>query len=139
MFRLTLLFITISLIGCGSPISKPDLNQLNGYWEIVSVEFADGQKKTYTVNPSIDYIELKEMKGFKKKMHPKFDGTYDTSNDLEAFSIIQKEGIFLISYQNNLSAWEEQLIKLEENTFTIVNEDNVTYSYKRYEPINIQE
>jgi len=139
MFRLTLIFITISLIGCGSPISKPDLNQLNGYWEIVSVEFADGQKKNYTVNPSIDYIELKEMKGFKKKMHPKFDGTYDTSNDLEAFSIIQKEGIFLISYQNNLSSWEEQLIKLEENTFTIVNEDNVTYSYKRYEPINIQE
>lgn len=139
MFRLTLLFITISLIGCGSPISKPDLNQLNGYWEIVSVEFADGQKKTYTVNPSIDYIELKEMEGFKKKMHPKFDGTYDTSNDLEAFSIIEKDGIFLISYQNNLSAWEEQLIKLEENTFTIVNEDNITYSYKRYEPINIQE
>lgn len=138
MFRFSLVFIILFFVACTNSVSEEKLNQLNGYWEIVSVEFPDGQKKTYTVNPSIDYIELKNMQGFKKKMHPKFDGTYDTSNDAELFIILEKEGVFLISYKNNLSAWEEQLITLENNSFSIVNEDNITYSYKRFEPINIQ-
>ncbi|MDT0606993.1 lipocalin family protein [Croceitalea rosinachiae] len=139
MFRFRLFFILTFFVGCSSAIQKENLNLLNGYWEIVSVEFPDGQKKNYKVNPSIDYIELNKMQGYKKKMHPKLDGTYDTSNDAESFKIIAKGNIFLISYKNDLSAWEEQLTKLEKNSFSVVNEDNITYSYRRYEPINIQE
>jgi len=137
MFRFSLFFIILFFISCANSVSKENLHQLNGYWEIASVEFPDGQKKTYTVNPTVDYIEVKNMQGFKKKMQPKFDGTYNTSNDAEPFTIIEKEGVFLISHKNNLSVWEEQLTKLEKDFFSVVNEDNITYSYKRYEPINI--
>ncbi|WP_350290885.1 lipocalin family protein [uncultured Croceitalea sp.] len=133
----TLLF-TFLVFGCATSISKEALDNLNGYWEIAEVEFSNGQKKTYAINPSVDYIELKEMKGFKKKMHPKFDGTYDTSNDAEHFTVIEKDGTFLFSYKNDLSEWEEQIIALEENSFSIINEENITYTYKRYEPIKIE-
>ncbi len=132
-----LIFITL-ITGCTSPIAKEKLNILNGYWEITEVEFADGQKKTYKVNPSVDYIELKEMKGFKKKVHPKFDGTYDTSNDAELFTLVEKDGVFAFYYKNDLSEWHERLIVLEENQFSITNENDITYTYKRYEPIKIE-
>jgi len=102
LFLIPIFFLT----ACTTSVSKEELLKLNGYWEIVEVEFSNGQKKSYKVNPSIDYIELKEMKGFKKKVQPKFDGTYNVSNDNEPF--------------------------------TIKNEDNITYTYKRYEPIKIE-
>jgi hypothetical protein len=119
-------------------VSLENIEQLNGYWEIAEVEFNNGQKKKYTINPSIDYIEVKDMKGFKKKVHPKFDGSYDTSDDAEGFTLIEKEGNIIFSYKNALAEWEEQLIKLEENTFSITNQDKITYTYKRYEPLNIE-
>ncbi|MDT0622727.1 hypothetical protein [Croceitalea vernalis] len=78
------------------------------------------------------------MKGFKKKVQPKFDGSYVISNDTEFFTIFEKDGSLIISFENDLSSWEEQIITLEEDFFSIVNQDNITYSYKRYEPINIQ-
>jgi hypothetical protein len=126
------------LIGCENSVSLENIDQLNGYWEIVEVEFNDGQVKKYTVNPSIDYIEVKGMRGFKKKVHPKFDGSYDTSNDAENFTLLKKEDNIIFFYENSLAQWEEQLVKLEKNAFSITNQDNITYTYKRYEPINIE-
>jgi hypothetical protein len=138
MKRFLLLFTIFLLNACTTSVSKEELIKLNGYWEIIEVEFSNGQKKSYKVNPSIDYIELKEMKGYKKKVQPKFDGTYNISNDTEPFTIIEKDGVFMFTYKNILSEWEEKLISIDDNTFIISNEDNITYTYKRYEPIKIQ-
>lgn len=138
MKRFLFLITTFLLTACTTSVSKEELLKLNGYWEIVEVEFSNGQKKSYKVNPSIDYIELKEMKGFKKKVQPKFDGTYNVSNDSEPFTIIEKEDVFIFAYTNSLSEWKEKLIHVDDNTFTIKNEDNITYTYKRYEPIKIE-
>jgi hypothetical protein len=138
MKRFLLLFTIFLLNACTTSVSKEELIKLNGYWEIIEVEFSNGQKKSYKVNPSIDYIELKEMKGYKKKVQPKFDGTYNISNDSEPFTIIEKDGVFMFTYKNILSEWEEKLISIDDNTFIISNEDNITYTYKRYEPIKIQ-
>ena len=138
MKSLLSLICILFLLSCSSSVSLENIEQLNGYWEIAEVEFNDGQKKKYTINPSIDYIEVKDMKGFKKKVHPKFDGSYDTSDDAKAFTLIEKEGNIIFSYKNALAEWEEQLIKLEENTFSITNQDKITYTYKRYEPLNIE-
>ncbi|GMN09356.1 lipocalin family protein [Croceitalea sp. MTPC9] len=135
-----ILFITLFffVFGCTSSISKDELQKLNGYWEIVEVEFPDGQKKNYTVNPTVDYIEIKDLKGFKKKVHPKFDGTYDTSNDAEPFVIVEKDGTFLLSFKNTMSEWEEKVTSIDDNSFSIINEENIIYTYKRYEPIKIE-
>ncbi|WP_350285248.1 lipocalin family protein [uncultured Croceitalea sp.] len=123
--------------GCTSRVEKSELEQLNGYWEIVEVVFPDGQKKSYSINPTIDYIEIDGMKGFKKKVQPKFDGTYDTSDDAELFNFIEKENTFVFHYKNGLSEWHERLTKLNSDEFSMVNQDGIEYSYKRYQPINI--
>ncbi|SHJ40950.1 hypothetical protein SAMN04487911_12027 [Arenibacter nanhaiticus] len=139
MRNLVVIFVLIIASSCSTKVSKADLNLLNGYWEIKKVTFPDGSTKAYTVNTSIDYIELKDTEGFRKKMYPKFDGTYETSNDAEYFSIYEKDGVFTLHYKTDLSEWQEQVISISENSFTVSNRENTHYQYKRFQPINITE
>ena len=133
LFALLCLFLS----GCESDVSKDQLSQLNGYWEITEVEFPNGKKKEYTVNPTVDFIEINDMTGFKKKVYPKFDGTYRTSDDAEPFKIIEGEKGLLFSYKKGLTEWQERIVLISKDNFAVTNQDGITYSYKRFEPINI--
>ncbi len=126
------------LLSCGKTVKEKDLNLLNGYWEITEVQFMNGGKKEYKISPSVDYIQLKNLKGFRKKVNPKFNGSFETSDDAESF-IIQKEGeLFSLMYKNNLSEWKETLIDLSEQSFSVKNAEGTIYQYKRFEPLNIE-
>lgn len=120
-----------------SSINKEDLQYLNGYWEISEVEFPDGYIKEYGMNTSIDFIQLKEDKGYRKKMKPQFDGTYDTSKDVENFEVSDINETFTLRYKNEFSEWEEKLVELDSVSFSVINQEGVTYKYKRFEPIKI--
>jgi len=135
--------ITFLLFGCSDKIRKENLDVLNGYWEIEKVVFPDGSTKEYAVNTSIDFISLEDKKGYRKKMQPKFNGTYDTSNDADLFILLEREGIYFINYEvNDNTGLEthrlEELVSLSENKFSVRNADGITYDYKRFEPINIE-
>lgn len=126
-------------VGCSGKLTEKDLPQLNGYWEIKKVTLADGTVKTYNVNLTIDYIELDRLTGFRKKVKPKFNGSYDTSDDAELFTITKKDEDFQLTYKNDLSHWNETIVQLSKNHFSVVAEDGAQYDYKRYEPINVHE
>lgn len=132
---LSLLFI----ISCNSAIDQNDLHLLNGYWEIKEVRFSDGTKKEYSINSTVDYITLDSLKGFRKKVTPKFNGTFETSDDAEPiFMRIKSDSIFM-EYKNELTSWEEILLSLSQNNFSVKNKQGNTYHYQRFEPINITE
>ncbi|WP_273566510.1 hypothetical protein [Maribacter halichondriae] len=95
------------------------------------------KKKDYTVNTSIDFIKLEDKKGFRKKVQPKLNGTFDTSNDAQPFVISEKEGTFLLQYKNGANTWSEVLLKVSENSFSLQNEEGLIYEYGRFIPINI--
>lgn len=137
MNKYSLTLLLICLVSCKKAIQEADLEDLNGYWEITKVEFPDGSKKEYGLNPSIDYIELENGKGFRKKVQPNLDGTYRTSNDAEQLEIVKNGEGFLIQYLNGQQGWEEVLIEISETTFIVENEENLRYHYKRYEPLNL--
>ncbi|MGO4920454.1 lipocalin family protein [Maribacter spongiicola] len=125
------------LASCSSKVDKNQLHLLNGYWEIKEVTFKDGAKKEYSINSTVDYIQLDSLTGFRKKVDPKFNGTFETSNDAEPFHIrISHDSIFM-SYNNNSNTWEEVLTKLSEQSFSVKNKDGLIYQYNRFEPINI--
>ncbi len=135
IYRTVALFFILS--GCSNSPTAEDLDYLNGYWEIKGVVFPDGTKKDYNVNTNVDFIQLETREGFRKKVQPKLNGTYDTSNDAQPFVISEKEGTFLIHYQNGTNTWSEVLVKLSENGFSVRNEEGLTYTYERFDPINI--
>ncbi|UII78969.1 hypothetical protein [Flagellimonas sp. CMM7] len=138
MGRILFFFTILFFWGCkDTSISKEDLHYLNGYWEITEVTFQDGAEKNYSINPSIDFIQLEGTKGYRKKVQPKFDGTYHTSNDAEIFEVIAIDQGFTLHYKNPLSEREEKLIKIDSTSFSVRNEDGILYSYKRFEPISI--
>ena len=133
-----ILVALIGLVGCNNKVDKLDLPYLNGYWEIEKVTFPDGSEKEYVVNTSIDYIEINDLKGYRKKVQPNFSGTYITSNDAELFTIYENKGVFTLNYKTELSEWHEKIVNLSENKFTVLSEENIKYHYKRFQPINIE-
>ena len=124
-------------VGCISKVDPASLPLLNGYWEIEKVVFPDGNTKTYEVNTSIDFIEINGKEGFRKKMQPQFNGTYNTSNDAEQFTILWGKNALIIKYSNAEISWEETLLSLSEERFEVISETGVTYHYKRYKPIEL--
>ncbi|WP_420319835.1 hypothetical protein [Flagellimonas sp.] len=138
MKKLVLFYAVLALLGCkNEPVSEEQLDNLNGYWEISEVIFPDGSKKNYTINPSIDFIQLENKQGFRKKVRPKFNGTYETSHDVELLKVVEGETFFIFQYSNEFSEWEETLVQLDSMSFSVRNNEGILYSYKRFEPISI--
>ncbi len=129
--------LLVLLVGCNSKVAKEDLQQLNGYWEIEKVSFPNGETKDFMSSTTIDYIELDGMKGFRKKVQPKFNGTFETSNDAELFTIVQNGEGFVLNYSGSVNSWKEEMISISKDNFSVMNQDTLTYTYKRYEPLNL--
>lgn len=138
MRRLVLILPVFCFMACAEKISVSDLSHINGYWEIIKVEFPNGDSKDYNVNTSIDYFEYENMKGFRKKVQPALDGSYATSSDAESFQINERDDVYWMSYRNDLSSWEEQIEVITDNILVVKNKEGISYHYKRFEPISIE-
>ena len=133
--RFLAVILILLMVGCSSKITQKDLDHLNGYWEIEKVIFPDGSSKSYRINETVDFIELTKNEGYRKKVRPRLNGTYEVSADAEPFIVLGREGVFSIRYSNELSEWEEQIKYIGEDKFSVVNQENITYHYKRYKPL----
>lgn len=133
------LLLVFFLISCGQGIKQENLGLLDGYWEIEEVIFPSGDRKTYEMNATLEYIETAGMKGYRKKVQPLPDGSFITSDDAEYFTISMRDGSFYMEYKNEMSSWEEKIEALSPAHFTLINEDQIRYIYKRHEPINLEQ
>ena len=133
------LLIFLVLLNCADTISSEDLIHLPGYWEIEKVVFPNGDTKEYGLNTTIDYFETQDMKGFRKKVQPKLDGTFITSDDAAPFEILTKSNKFIVMYTSDGHSWEEEMVCLTAEILVMVNEEGITYHYKRFEEFLTQE
>ena len=139
MKRLILWVVSFLLISCADQkVDREDLKYLNGYWEIQKVEFPNGQIKEYKANTMVDYIQLENGKGIRKKVQPKLDGTYTVTDDDEPFELILIKEAYSFHYKNNLSEWQEKLTSLDSLSFVTQNQEGIRYFYTRFQPISIQ-
>ena len=126
------LFIVFGLLlSCKQTISKTDLNNLNGYWEIEKVELPDGDKKEYKVNETIDFFKITDKKGFRSKVMPQIDGTYLTNDLKEDVVVVLKDGDATIQYKTNYANWNEEIIELSKDKLVVKNQQDLEYHYKR--------
>lgn len=133
-----LLFVSVITVSCNQSVSQDDLTKLSGYWEIESVVMPDGTKKEYTINPTIDFFELKGNTGKRTKVMPQFDGTYKTNDLSEKISIEQKEDKTFINYTTANAKWKEEVIKLNDEKLVVKNEQEIEYHYKKPQPFSIK-
>lgn len=125
-------FLLLILVSCQKNIVKKDINLINGYWEIVKVEFPNGQEKEYKFSESVDFFKLNDsLKGFRKKLVPQFDGKFLTNEVNEKISISFNEDLVMINYATEFAKWTEIIMKLNDDELILSNEQGINYIYKR--------
>ena len=133
------LFTAVLFVSCQEKKAETfDVNLLNGYWEIEQVTLADGSKKEYKINESIDYFEVKNDSGFRKKVAPQYDGTY-LVNDADEKLKIEKsaEGTFIL-YKTAYATWKEEITTLNKEQLILKNKQNIQYQYKKPVPFTVK-
>ncbi|MES2543836.1 MAG: lipocalin family protein [Bacteroidota bacterium] len=132
-------FLILLISSCRQKITQQDIEKLNGYWEIEKVVFTNGKEKKYAVNETFDYIQIKDNKGFRKKVTPQFDGTFLVDNQSEQLTVMVENDKTYLSYSTSYSKWKEELLSISNEKMTIINSDTITYNYKKAKPINLLE
>ena len=135
---LFLVLISVSFYSCNQTIKQSDIVKLNGYWEIEKVIKQDGDKKEYKINEAIDYIEIKNNTGFRKKVYPQYDGKYLVNDLKEEITITDSSGIFYINYKTDYAKWKEQIVSIQDSSFTVKNQDKIEYNYKKQIPFSLK-
>ena len=138
MKKIILYFALTLVIACAK---NPEnfIPHLNGYWEIDEVTLADGSKRDYTYNDTVDFLNITDnLTGFRKKLKPGFDGKYTTSDDAESLELKIENKQLYIYYTTPYASWKETALNATDDQLLIVNDQNIKYLYKRFEPINIE-
>ena len=134
--RRSLLFGACILIIACSPDPNTYIDHLQGYWEIDQVILSDGSERTYNYNDTIDYIEITDsMIGYRKKMKPNFNGTFEASKDATKFKLKVEGDSLNIYYETQNSIWKETVLHANESSLKIINQNKDVYLYRVYEPI----
>ena len=135
----TLLVIVLLAMGCKSNPDK-HIKFIEGYWEIESVYKDNQLLRTFKINSGIDYFKINaDLKGFRKKLKPNFNGTFETSKDVLNFKIeIQNNGLFL-NYIDNATSFSEEVLEANKEKLVIKSNSGLVYNYKPYEALDLSQ
>jgi len=135
--KIIALLLLMVVFGCTDNL-EDNISYMNGYWEIKEVTLPDGSKREYTFSETIDFFEVNDsLIGFRKKMKPNFDGTFSTSEDAEALQIKIENDSLNIYYSTPYAKWKETILDVSEDQIVIQNQAKLRYTYKRYEPLEL--
>jgi hypothetical protein len=132
-----ILFISLLFVACKQKIEPADIAKINGYWEIEKVVFDKGDDKDYSMNETYDYFEIKDTKGFRKKVMPQLDGTFLVNDTQEAVAVRFVDDKVFLDYKTPFMKWSEEIIALTDAELVVVNADKKEYHYKKTEAINL--
>ena len=122
------------LLSCSGPSAEEQIQHLNGYWEIHTAELPEGITKEFRVNQLVDYIQVDEKEGFRTKVRPQFDGSFENSEVRENFEIKIENDSINLYYTTPYSKWKETIISSEEDQLKILNPKGIIYTYNRFTP-----
>ncbi len=125
------------LLGCNQD-PKEQLANLNGYWEIEKVEFTKDSIRDFKINEIVEYIEIKDTTGFRRKVKPQFDGTYIPAGESEKISVDVVNKELVLNYSTAFNNWKEIVVHSKEDGLSLKNERGITYHYKRYKPLKLE-
>lgn len=132
------LFLGFFLItACNQGSSEEKIDKLNGYWEIKSAQLPDGSSKEFKFSEMVDYIQVEQRDGFRKKVRPQIDGTFTTSEDEETFTVKVENDSINIYYKTPFNNWKETLLSSKEDEISILNEQGIIYTYRKFTPYSI--
>lgn len=132
-----ILFISLLFVACKQKIQPADIAKINGYWEIEKVVFDEGDDKDYTINETYDFFNIKNNKGFRKKVMPQLDGTFLVNDTQEKVVVRFADDHVYLDYNTPFMKWSEEVLKLTDAELIVVNADKKEYHYKKTGAINL--
>ena len=139
MKKTVFLFIAfISLAACKEKVKMEDIPKINGYWEIETVTMPDGNEREYKISETIDYFEIKNDSGFRKKVMPQFDGKYLVNDKSEKIKIVREEDKIYLNYITEYSAWKEEVLEITDERLVLKNGAAIEYQYKKPTPFTLK-
>lgn len=138
--RKTILVAVTSLLfmACQEKVKPEDISKINGYWEIEKVSLPDGNEKNYKINETIDYFEVKNDSGFRKKVTPQFDGKYLVNDEYEKVKVVVEDEKLFLQYTTEYSKWKEEVLEITDEKMVLKNAAKIEYEYKRPTPFSIK-
>ena len=133
-----ILFTTLFLVACGQKITLEETQKLNGYWEIEKVITPDGNEREYKISETIDYFEIKNDSGFRKKVMPQFDGKYLVNDKSEKIKIVTEEDKIYLNYATEYSTWKEEILEITDDKLVLKNASEIEYQYKKPTPFTLK-
>lgn len=134
---LKIVFISFLCWSCQNKINPSDVPKINGYWEIQKVLLSDGTVKDYAANETYDFFEIKGDKGFRQKVMPQLDGTFETNNVTEKIVVIFENDKVYLRYETPYAKWREELKSISDQEMVLLNLEKNEYHYKKTTPINL--
>ena len=123
---------------CSVKVTKKDITNISGYWEIEMVELVDGSKKEYKINEEVEYIQFNDNKGTRSKVILLYNGDYLLNNIKQKFTIVERDGTFFISNSTDFSQWEEEIEALTDSKLVLKNKEGIKYFYKKRNDIKLE-
>ena len=141
MKRIFLVYLSIitSIIAC-SQLPEDSLQYVKGYWEIAEVTFADGSTKEFSMSQNIDFFDIQDnLTGVRKKVQPDINGQFTTSKNIENIDVEIDGDILRLRYTTAYDTWKETVLTVNQKQLVLQNNNGNTYTYRRYQPLIIEE
>ena len=132
-----ILIISLFFVACQQHVKPEDVTKINGYWEIEKVLLPDGKVKDYSINETYDFFEIKGNKGFRQKVMPQLDGSFETNELHEKVTVVFENGKTYLKYETPYAKWREELKLVSDAELVLLNAENKEYHYKKTAPINL--
>lgn len=140
MKRVLLIFSVFVMFSCTENDPSEKIKNLNGYWQIEKVEIDKDSVVEFSLSQYIDYIEINDSVGFRKKLKPKIDGGYiATPNEAEKITARVEDNNLILFYSTPFDEWKEEVLEATEEKLVILNQDNKKYYYQRHKPLLSQD
>jgi len=134
--KLILILTIIAITSCTQNDPQEQLKNLNGYWQIEKVEIEKDSVIEYSLSQYIDFIEIKDSTGLRKKLKPKIDGGFiKVSNDSENITAKIENNSLILYYSTPFAEWKEEVLEATKEELVILNKEDKKYYYQRYEPL----
>lgn len=134
-----IVLLALVIASCQQNDPKEQLKNLDGYWEIDRVEVEKDSVIKYGMSPYIDYIEMKDSTGFRKKLKPELNGEFRTTENEEKISAKIEDRKLILEYSTPYASWQEEVLEANDKSLVVINSDGKTYYYKRFESVINQE
>lgn len=132
--RIVYPLLCLLLISCTANVKPADLDQLNGYWRIDKAVSPSGEEKQYKSTVDVDFFELDDQNGIRKKLKPLFNKQFNSSNDFVPFSIAFLENKCIITYNKQNQSWQEEVTTLTADKLKLKDARGVVFHYVKYQP-----